>query len=175
MRLLLEALDDLAETDKKDEYNTSDQDGLEEYTGVEELYSALALADKYEVTRLFKTWCLLSSHRSTQDDEARVSRALCLWDPVMAKSVMMACPDHYTDHPGAWEDYVIDNFGIRHWQTLIRIVTLHPDCLGRITENRPAGCIHWPTVAKYFPWGDKEYWALGPAGHDVIYRGPTRP
>lgn len=77
--------------------------------------------------------------------------------------------------PRAWEDYDIDNFGIRHWQTLIRIVTLHPDCLGRITENRPAGCIHWPTVAKYFPWGDKEYWALGPAGHDVIYRGPTRP
>lgn len=58
MRLLLEALDDLAETDKKDEYNPSDQDGLEQYTGVEELYSALALADKYEVTRLFKTWCL---------------------------------------------------------------------------------------------------------------------
>jgi hypothetical protein len=77
MRLLLEALDDLAETDKKDEYNTSDQDGLEQYSGVEELYSALAFADKYEVTRLFKTWCLLSSYRSTQVDVARVSRALC--------------------------------------------------------------------------------------------------
>jgi hypothetical protein len=166
MSLLLSGLEDLAQADKKDEFgeNRPELDQLEDSDN-SDLMKALVLADKYEVTRLFKTFCLVSCLRSSQLSGLVVSRALCMWDPVIAKIVMLAATDLSTEHPALWDGMSVESFGWRHWRTLVSIVHNHPD----VMTAKEDGAIDWPAVAEHFPWKDKKYWELGPAMRDVVY------
>jgi hypothetical protein len=85
------------------------------------MHKLSVLADKYDVTGLWKTFChhklLIAPATSVT---STLALAFALDDEYICKSVMRSLPPNVTKHPGTWELSDVELFTLPQWHQLVK-------------------------------------------------------
>jgi len=110
------------------------------------------LADKYDVTGLWKTFChhkLLIAPATSAT--STLSLAFALDNEYICKSVMRSLPPHVTKHPGTWELSDVELFTLPQWHQMVKTCCKTTDIM-RADNTGRGRFVDWKMCADKLGW-----------------------
>jgi len=123
-------------------------------TSQEVMHKVCALADKYDVTGLWKTFChhklLIAPATLTT---ATLALAFALNDGYICKSVMRSLPPNTTKHPGIWDLSDVKLLTLPQWHQLVKTCCKFAEIM-RTDGSGRGRFVDWKMCADKLGWAE---------------------